>query len=42
MTEAAIREQIAVLAKSLYDRGYGCGSSGNISVKLSPLGSLHA
>ena len=34
MTEAQIREQIAVMAKSLYDRGYGCGSSGNISVRL--------
>ena len=34
MTEAATRDQIAILAKSLYDRGYGCGSSGNISVKL--------
>jgi len=34
MTETATRDQIAVLAKSLYDRGYGCGSSGNISVKL--------
>lgn len=34
MTEAQVRDQIAVLAKSLYDRGYGCGSSGNISVRL--------
>ena len=34
MTESALRDQIALLAKSLYDRGYGCGSSGNISVKL--------
>ena len=34
MSDAPIRDQIAVLAKSLYDRGYGCGSSGNISVKL--------
>jgi ribulose-5-phosphate 4-epimerase/fuculose-1-phosphate aldolase len=30
--EAKVREDICVLAKSLYDRGYGCGSSGNISV----------
>jgi len=30
--EAKIREDICVLAKSLYDRGYGCGSSGNVSV----------
>ena len=34
MTETQVRDQIAVLAKSLYDRGYGCGSSGNISVRL--------
>lgn len=34
MTEAAQREQIAILAKSLFDRGYSCGSSGNISVRL--------
>ena len=34
MSDTAIRDQIALLAKSLYDRGYGCGSSGNISVKL--------
>lgn len=32
--ETQIREQIAILAKSLHDRGYGCGSSGNISVML--------
>lgn len=32
--ENQTRDQIAVLAKSLFDRGYGCGSSGNISVKL--------
>jgi ribulose-5-phosphate 4-epimerase/fuculose-1-phosphate aldolase len=30
--EAKVREDICILAKSLYDRGYGCGSSGNISV----------
>lgn len=34
MSETATRDQITILAKSLYDRGYGCGSSGNISVKL--------
>ena len=34
MTETQVRDQIALLAKSLYDRGYGCGSSGNISVRL--------
>lgn len=32
--EAAKREEICLLAKSLFDRGYGCGSSGNISVML--------
>lgn len=32
--EAKAREDIAVLAKSLFDRGYGCGSSGNISMRL--------
>ncbi|MEM9765887.1 MAG: class II aldolase/adducin family protein, partial [Pseudomonadota bacterium] len=26
------REQICLLARSLFERGYGCGSSGNISV----------
>ncbi|MEM9141174.1 MAG: class II aldolase/adducin family protein, partial [Pseudomonadota bacterium] len=31
-TETEIRDQIAVMAKSLFDRGYSCGSSGNISV----------
>jgi ribulose-5-phosphate 4-epimerase/fuculose-1-phosphate aldolase len=30
--EAKIREDLCILAKSLFDRGYGCGSSGNISV----------
>ncbi|MEM1297689.1 MAG: 3-oxo-tetronate 4-phosphate decarboxylase [Pseudomonadota bacterium] len=34
MTENALRDQICVLAKSLFERGYSCGSSGNISVKL--------
>lgn len=31
-TEAAMREQIALHGKSLFDRGFGVGSSGNISV----------
>lgn len=31
-SEAKLREDICVLAKSLFDRGYGCGSSGNVSV----------
>ncbi len=30
--EANIRENICLMAKSLFDRGYGCGSSGNVSV----------
>ena len=34
MNESKIREQIALLGKSLFDRGYTVGSSGNISVKL--------
>jgi ribulose-5-phosphate 4-epimerase/fuculose-1-phosphate aldolase len=28
------REQMVELARSLYDRGYGCGSSGNLSLRL--------
>lgn len=35
MTESQQRERIAVLGKSLYDRGLAHGSAGNISVKLS-------
>lgn len=34
MTEAAIREELARLAKSLFDRGYSVGTAGNISVRL--------
>ena len=34
MTEAQLREQIAVFGESLFARGYGCGSSGNISARL--------
>ena len=33
--EAKTREQICVLAKSLFDRGLTAGSTGNISVRLS-------
>lgn len=32
--ENRLRERIALHGKSLYDRGYGCGSSGNISLRL--------
>lgn len=34
MNERELREQIAVVGKSIYDRGLTAGSSGNISVKL--------
>jgi 3-dehydro-4-phosphotetronate decarboxylase len=34
MSEAAAREAIVRFAKSLFDRGYTVGSSGNISVRL--------
>ena len=34
MTENRLREEIAELGKSLYDRGLAHGSAGNISVKL--------
>ena len=34
MKEDALREQIATIGKSLYDRGLAHGSAGNISVKL--------
>lgn len=34
MSETAVREQIAMFGESLFNRGYGCGSSGNISVRL--------
>ena len=33
MSEAQLREQICVLAKSLFDRGFTVGSSGNISAR---------
>jgi len=35
MNENQLREQLAELGKSLYDRGLAHGSAGNISVKLS-------
>ena len=34
MDERAIREELAALAKSLFDRGYSVGTAGNISVRL--------
>ncbi len=33
--EATTREEICLLAKSMYDRGLTAGASGNISVRLS-------
>ena len=34
MSERDLREQMAMHGKSLFDRGFTCGSSGNISVRL--------
>ncbi|MCH5375131.1 MAG: aldolase [Planctomycetes bacterium] len=34
MTERELRKAMTLHGKSLYDRGYTCGSSGNISVRL--------
>lgn len=34
MTEATLREEIARLAKSLFDRGFSVGSAGNISASF--------
>ncbi|MDH5535410.1 MAG: aldolase [Betaproteobacteria bacterium] len=34
MKESDLREQIALIGNSLYDRGFAHGSAGNISVKL--------
>jgi ribulose-5-phosphate 4-epimerase/fuculose-1-phosphate aldolase len=34
MNEQELRERIVVHGRSLYERGYGCGSSGNISARL--------
>ena len=34
MSERDLRERIAMHGKSLFDRGFTCGSSGNISVRL--------
>jgi ribulose-5-phosphate 4-epimerase/fuculose-1-phosphate aldolase len=33
-SETRLRDEIAMFGKSLFDRGYGCGSSGNISVRV--------
>ena len=34
MSETTVREQMAVLGKSLFDRGLTFGSSGNFSARL--------
>jgi ribulose-5-phosphate 4-epimerase/fuculose-1-phosphate aldolase len=34
VTESALREQLAMFGKSLYERGYAHGSSGNLSARL--------
>jgi len=34
MNESALRERMVVHGRSLYERGYGVGSSGNLSVRL--------
>lgn len=40
MNESAIRDEIVAYSRSLFERGYGCGSSGNISVRLDDGGFL--
>ncbi len=34
MTEAALREQLCLLARSLFERGFSVGTAGNISARL--------
>ncbi len=40
MKDSKLREDICVLARSLFDRGYTCGSSGNISARTKDGGLL--
>jgi 3-dehydro-4-phosphotetronate decarboxylase len=40
MTEPDAREQLVDYGRSLFDRGYSCGTSGNLSVRLSHGGYL--
>ena len=40
MTQTKIRDQICLLAKSIYDRGLTAGASGNISIRLEDGGLL--
>jgi ribulose-5-phosphate 4-epimerase/fuculose-1-phosphate aldolase len=34
VNESSLREQIAMHGRSLFERGYTCGSSGNLSIRL--------
>jgi 3-dehydro-4-phosphotetronate decarboxylase len=40
MTEQSLRQQMTTLGLSLFERGYGCGTSGNLSVRLDDGGFL--
>lgn len=40
MSDTALREQICLLAKSMFDRGLTCGSTGNISARTDDGGLL--
>ncbi len=40
MTEANLRERMAAYGRSLFARGYGCGTSGNLSARLADGGFL--
>jgi ribulose-5-phosphate 4-epimerase/fuculose-1-phosphate aldolase len=42
MTDTALREQICLLAKSMFDRGLTGGSTGNISARTEDGGSWSA
>jgi 3-dehydro-4-phosphotetronate decarboxylase len=40
MTESDARDQLVAYGRSLFDRGYSCGTSGNLSVRLQGSGYL--
>ena len=40
MTDDSVRAQMVAYGRSLFDRGYSCGSSGNLSVRLDDGGYL--
>jgi ribulose-5-phosphate 4-epimerase/fuculose-1-phosphate aldolase len=40
MTESDARQQLVACGRSLFDRGYSCGTSGNLSVRLATGGYL--